>query len=184
MPFTLGHPVYGGTETRFKKGHSLRVGMRHTEEAIRKMSESLKGKHDINEQSEKGKLGAKKRWEGHIKILNKKYEYTKKRYESNKKWREENKERVQFYRKRRRTRKKNALGEHSLKEWGQLKKYYGYMCLCCKQMEPDIVLTEDHIIPLSKGGSDYIDNIQPLCHSCNSRKYTKEIDYRKEIFLN
>lgn len=44
MPFTLGHPVYGGEETRFKKGHSLRVGMKHTEESIKKMSESRKGK--------------------------------------------------------------------------------------------------------------------------------------------
>ena len=44
MVFVAGHPAYGGYETRFKKGHSLRVGMRHTEEAIRKMSESRKGK--------------------------------------------------------------------------------------------------------------------------------------------
>ena len=32
------------------------------------------------------------------------------------------------------------------------------------------LLTIDHILPKSKGGRTYIDNLQPMCQSCNSRK--------------
>jgi 5-methylcytosine-specific restriction endonuclease McrA len=63
------------------------------------------------------------------------------------------------------------------KKWELLKKQYGYTCPMCGKKEPKIKLTEDHIIPLSKGGSDYIENIQPLCVSCNTKKYTKIIKF-------
>ena len=71
---------------------------------------------------------------------------------------------------RRYARKKNAEGSHTLKEWEDLKKRYKNICAICKLEKK---LTKDHIIPLSKGGSDLIENIQPLCRNCNSRKNNK-----------
>jgi len=71
-------------------------------------------------------------------------------------------------------RKKGAVGGYTPQEWDKLCEVYNHTCPACKEPKP---LTVDHIIPLSKGGSNYINNIQPLCQSCNSKKRTKIIKY-------
>lgn len=77
------------------------------------------------------------------------------------------------YNRIRKARLKKVIGSYSFQEWENLKKQYKYTCLSCKKKEPEIKLTVDHIIPISKGGSNYIDNIQPLCAKCNSSKSAK-----------
>lgn len=44
--------------------------------------------------------------------------------------------------------------------------------LCGKNLYPDTV-SIDHIVPVSKGGTNDIENLQPLCLSCNHKKATK-----------
>jgi|SRR3990167_2243349 len=66
--------------------------------------------------------------------------------------------------------KKANGGNFSLLEWNEMKEFYNFTCPDCNRKEPEIKLTIDHIIPLSKGGKHLKENIQALCFSCNSGK--------------
>lgn len=68
---------------------------------------------------------------------------------------------------KRRSRMANNGGNHTTKEWLELVKRHKNRCVICGEEKK---LTRDHILPISKGGSNDIKNIQPLCGSCNSRK--------------
>lgn len=83
-----------------------------------------------------------------------------------------------YHVKKRRITKLGATGSHTQEEWVNLKEEFDFICICCGLEESETTLSEDHVIPLSKGGTDDISNIQPLCRSCNSKKGTKIIDYR------
>jgi 5-methylcytosine-specific restriction endonuclease McrA len=67
-------------------------------------------------------------------------------------------------------------GSHSQTEWDFLCIKHGNKCLCCGVEKP---LTRDHVIPRSRGGSNDITNIQPLCFECNTAKKDNTTDYRK-----
>ena len=54
---------------------------------------------------------------------------------------------------------------------------FGRQCLGCKSYD-DICI--DHVIPLSKGGNNRTDNMQPLCRSCNSSKGVSCKDFRTD----
>jgi 5-methylcytosine-specific restriction endonuclease McrA len=72
---------------------------------------------------------------------------------------------------RHRARKYGSGGRHTEAEWAALCELTGHRCARCKEKKP---LSRDHIVPLSRGGSDDITNIQPLCRECNSKKCNRE----------
>ena len=63
-------------------------------------------------------------------------------------------------------------------EWLILQKKYDFRCFYCGDV---VKLTKDHIIPVSKGGKDTIDNIVPACMSCNRKKGVKLYETTKRI---
>jgi 5-methylcytosine-specific restriction endonuclease McrA len=61
----------------------------------------------------------------------------------------------------------------------------GNKCVVCGSCEN---LTIDHIIPITKGGTNDICNLQPMCKSCNSAKNNKTmeeflqyLEYKREL---
>ena len=57
------------------------------------------------------------------------------------------------------------------KEWLEIKAMHQYQCYYCKKKT--VILTMDHVIPLSRGGQHIKENIVPACRSCNSKKSDK-----------
>jgi 5-methylcytosine-specific restriction endonuclease McrA len=70
-----------------------------------------------------------------------------------------------------------AKGTHTPREWAALVEVCGAKCLRCDAVGR---LEKDHIIPVYAGGSDAIDNLQPLCPSCNCRKGPDQRDLRPD----
>jgi 5-methylcytosine-specific restriction endonuclease McrA len=85
---------------------------------------------------------------------------------------------VRIHAHKRRAWKRGSDGSFTQQEWLLVCEYCHNECLCCGKREPDITLTPDHIVPLSRGGSNTIDNIQPLCLTCNISKNARTVDYR------
>lgn len=86
-------------------------------------------------------------------------------------WQAANRERWNCLLGRHRARKLSAEGSHTPREWLAKLRQFGFACAYCGAT--NIVLTEDHVVALSKGGSDYISNIVPACRRCNSKKRDK-----------
>lgn len=176
-----GKPRSEGTKKKLSKAHkgtkkpwagkyqrkpehreAIRAGLQNMgddkkEEVSRKLSEAHKGRKWTDEARENAREAQKRRpnYKGGEKTRNK---------------------RRAFYQ-RRREAKKSASGSHTLRDWERIKRGFNYTCPSCLLSEPEITLTEDHIIPISLGGTDDADNIQPLCHPCNSSKHVTQVSY-------
>ena len=55
-------------------------------------------------------------------------------------------------------------------------------CQLCKAYMSNNLVSVDHIIPVVKGGTHEISNLQPLCKSCNSRKGSKSMEEMEKIY--
>lgn len=167
-------------DTVYSSKASKKYYLKHKELCLEKNVKWVKG-HIEKSREIKRKWSRAHSEEGSERMRRWKLENPEKVKIQRRKYKMKHKEKVWFYTQIRRSRMKAVVGSHTLKEWKNIKEYYNHMCLCCKKFEPEIKLSQDHIIPVSRGGTDFIDNIQPLCTLCNSIKCVKDTDYRKKI---
>jgi len=73
-------------------------------------------------------------------------------------------------------------GRHTQNQWESLVCEFGGFCVRCGMNV--LRVEEDHIVPIYLGGSDSIENIQPLCARCNACKGSETFnwkEYRREF---
>ncbi len=148
IPWNKGKTGIYSKETLYRISNSLK-GRKLSESTKEKISEKFKGRKQTPEWRENNRQSQIKRFPDYY--------------------------RTEGIRERRNRRILKNGGFHTKGEWENLKAQYNYSCPVCKRN--DIELTRDHIIPISRGGSNNIENIQPLCRPCNSTKHTKTIKY-------
>lgn len=88
---------------------------------------------------------------------------------------------------KRRAIKNNYIEIYTEKEWQVKLELTKGICPRCKEYIGINNLTRDHIVPISKASEEfkqsgvkriyYIEDMQPLCKSCNSEKYLNVIEY-------
>ena len=169
--------LYCGSKTK-KIGCSYKESLKKT-----RIYNDTKGKKNIRELQKRWmKEQRKNNTDYAIRQRKLKREYAKKmgKKEMIKKWRHKNIKKILAWNRKRLLEKKGVVGSHGNEEWESIKIYYDFRCVQCGIKENELKkdwkgtsfdkLTKDHIVPISRGGTDYIWNVQPLCVSCNSSK--------------
>jgi 5-methylcytosine-specific restriction endonuclease McrA len=78
-----------------------------------------------------------------------------------------------FAQNRRKARKTGNGGSHTYEQWQALCREHDGCCAYCGVRD---TLSEDHKLPLSRGGSDDIENIAPACKPCNFSKGKRTVE--------
>ena len=86
----------------------------------------------------------------------------------------------------------NSIGDKKSKKKNNKKRSYftksirhevfkrdGFRCVECGATKEEKGLEVDHIIPVSRGGADELDNLQTLCKDCNLAKKERIFKRRK-----
>jgi 5-methylcytosine-specific restriction endonuclease McrA len=77
-----------------------------------------------------------------------------------------------------------AKARHTDEQWEAVIDEFGNRCVRCGCEFSGTLAkpTKDHVVPIYQGGSDGVENLQPLCSDCNSQKGPETFnwaDYRR-----
>lgn len=108
--------------------------------------------------------------------------YQKQYYERNKEelqaynreWMNSHREKMSHYAQLRRHRTANLPHTLTIAEWREILNEYNHCCAYCGK--PGQRFTQEHKMPVSRGGGYTRENIVPACRSCNSQKHNKTPD--------
>jgi len=85
---------------------------------------------------------------------------------------------------KRRALRKKTIVNFTLEQWEESKEYFNHECAYCGN-KPE-AFDQDHVVPLSKGGTHTMLNIVPTCEWCNGSKHVKDMEtwYRPQPFFS
>jgi|SRR5580692_74080 5-methylcytosine-specific restriction endonuclease McrA len=93
-------------------------------------------------------------------------------------WRAANPDKALFHAKKmkhlRRTKMRSSASDVTLDAWRARLEEFGHACAYCLRTDV-LLLTQDHVLAVSRGGLHLIENIVPACQSCNARKHNRGI---------
>lgn len=107
-----------------------------------------------------------------VKATTKAYEGRPEVKAKHRQWECDNPEKVTNQRKRR----YGTKGYCTKAQWEARLAFYGNRCYMCGidlSTLPQRQRTKDHVIPISRGGTDWPANLRPACQSCNSSKQNR-----------
>jgi 5-methylcytosine-specific restriction endonuclease McrA len=169
--------------------YKLKYNTQHREEA---KAYSKQYRIDHHEECLQKNRERKRRNKDKIKVVQKKYaaEY----YEKNKDYvkskvkayQENNREKTKVYKMKNRLFRREAMLKSELKftpvDWLNCLNSFNNECAYCGSIGN---LTQEHVVPIIKGGTHDPCNIVPACNSCNTSKNSKDLEewYHKQIFF-
>lgn len=145
--------------------------LERTKEYTKNNKDKIKSRRKIYREKNREEINAKKR------------KYNQEHKEMKRLWQQKNKDKVNIQKQIRRTNKNNLPSNLNVKQWKEIKIKFNNKCAYCGQELP---LSQDHFIPLSKGGEYTVNNIIPSCKSCNCSKNNSDFFewYHKQEFYS
>jgi 5-methylcytosine-specific restriction endonuclease McrA len=98
------------------------------------------------------------------------------------KWAQDNPDKRQAARSKRKALKRSAgVFTFTGRDWSRLCMKHSNKCAYCFSSAP---LTQDHVVPIIRGGTHSVGNILPACMSCNASKGAKLLMEWKALGMN